>query len=181
MNARIEIRDALLVQKMKRWPLFARHPLSPRVADVAVATESLVPRKEASDAGSAARTPRDRCILSRRESMTQHYCQMRLIGDGIRCDQQPPQGDCCAGRAQLHYHLRREAVAVAGHYDEHMETRGFLRMDGRAGQRWGCALTHPICFATNSRAHRIFSYPLKTSITSHDQHIFMRTFLHPPW
>jgi hypothetical protein len=26
--------------------------------------------------------------------MTEHYCQMRVIGDGIRLDQQPPS-DCC--------------------------------------------------------------------------------------
>ena len=26
MNARLDVRDALLVQKMKRWALIARHP-----------------------------------------------------------------------------------------------------------------------------------------------------------
>jgi hypothetical protein len=40
-------------------------------------------------AGCAAPTHRDLCIL-RRKSSTDRYCQMRLIGDGVRCNQQPP-------------------------------------------------------------------------------------------
>jgi hypothetical protein len=41
-------------------------------------------------AGCAARTHRDLCILRRESSTTERYCQLRLIGDGVRCNQQPP-------------------------------------------------------------------------------------------
>ncbi len=64
-------------------------------------------------------------------SLTEHYCQMRLIGDGIRCDQQPPQDDCCNQPAHNYIVIYGENQWLcAEHYDEHMETRGFLHMDG---------------------------------------------------
>jgi hypothetical protein len=62
--------------------------------------------------------------------MTEHYCQMRVIGDGIRLDQQPPS-DCCNQPAH-------DWIVVWGHkqwlcsrhHTEHIETRGILQMDG---------------------------------------------------
>ncbi|MGA2204839.1 MAG: hypothetical protein ABSG40_23125 [Terriglobales bacterium] len=52
--------------------------------------------------------------------MTEHYCQMRLIEDGIRCNQQPPQDDCCNQPAHNHIVIYGEkqwlcAECYAGH------------------------------------------------------------------
>jgi hypothetical protein len=63
--------------------------------------------------------------------VTEYYCQMRQIGDGIRCDQQPPEDDCCGKPAHnfiVIYGRRQWLCAV--HFDAHTETRGFLHMDG---------------------------------------------------
>ena len=62
--------------------------------------------------------------------MTEHYCQMRVIGDGIRLDQQPPS-DCCNQPAHDCVVIwDRKQWLCPQHYTEHMETRSFLRMDG---------------------------------------------------
>jgi hypothetical protein len=59
------------------------------------------------------------------------YCQMRIIGDGIRLDQQPPASDSCNKPA--HHRIvvwgRRQWVSPR-HYAEQMQTRGILQMDG---------------------------------------------------
>jgi hypothetical protein len=63
--------------------------------------------------------------------VTQRYCQMRQIEDGIRCNQQPPQDDCCN-------HHAHDFIVIYGvkqwlclrHYDEHLEMRGLVRMEG---------------------------------------------------
>ena len=63
--------------------------------------------------------------------MNQHYCQMRLINDGIRCDQQPPQDDCCGRPAHnfiIIFGARQWLCARCN--EEHSETRSFLRMEG---------------------------------------------------
>jgi hypothetical protein len=63
--------------------------------------------------------------------MTEHYCQMRIIGDGIRLDQQPPQPDCCNQPANEFITVwGRKQWLCPRHYAEHMETRTCLRMDG---------------------------------------------------
>lgn len=74
-------------------------------------------------------------------SVSNFRCQMRLIGDGIRCDQQPSQNDCC-GRPAHNFIIIFGARQwlCAGHYDEHMETRGFLRMDGEGLNEHGTPL-----------------------------------------
>jgi hypothetical protein len=53
--------------------------------------------------------------------MSDYYCQMRIIGDGIRCNQPAHNYIVIYGDKQW---------LCAEHYDEHMETRGFLHMDG---------------------------------------------------
>lgn len=63
--------------------------------------------------------------------MPDRFCQMRLIGDGIRCNQQPAQEDCCNQPAHDYIIVYGEKQWLcAEHYEEHMETRGFLHMDG---------------------------------------------------
>ena len=63
--------------------------------------------------------------------MTQYYCQMRQIEDGIRCNQQPPQDDCCNRPAHDFIIIYGERQWLcARHYDEHLEARGLFRMDG---------------------------------------------------
>jgi hypothetical protein len=66
---------------------------------------------------------------------------MRLIGDGIRCDQQPPQDDCC-GRTARHYILILGARQwlCAEHYDDHLATRSFMHIDGESLDKDGNAL-----------------------------------------
>ena len=52
---------------------------------------------------------------------------MRLIEDGIRCNRQPPQDDCCNQPAHNYIVIYGEKQWLCGeHYDEQMETRGFL-------------------------------------------------------
>jgi hypothetical protein len=63
--------------------------------------------------------------------LIQHYCQTRAIGDGIRCDQQPPQDDCCGSPAHnfiIIFGARQWLCAE--HYDDHLATRSFMHMDG---------------------------------------------------
>jgi len=83
--------------------------------------------------------PRDRRLDARnaapelevKEDMTERYCQMRIIGDGIRCNQPPPQDDCCGRPAHDYIVIYGEKQWLCPwHYDEHVETRGFLHMDG---------------------------------------------------
>jgi hypothetical protein len=66
-----------------------------------------------------------------RRDVTEYYCEMRLIGDGIRCDEQPPQEDCCNRIAHnfiVIYGGKQWLCAAC--YDGHVETRRFLHMDG---------------------------------------------------
>jgi hypothetical protein len=59
------------------------------------------------------------------------YCQMRIIGDGIRLDQQPPASDCCNKPAHDHIVVwGRKQWLCSQHYLEYIETRGILRTDG---------------------------------------------------
>ena len=44
--------------------------------------------------------------------MTQYYCQMRQIEDGIRLDQQPPQDDCCGKPAHDYIIVWEKAVGL---------------------------------------------------------------------
>jgi hypothetical protein len=66
---------------------------------------------------------------------------MRAIGDGIRCDQQPPQDDCC-GRPARHYIIvyGRQQWLCGVHYDDHIATRSFMHMDGENLDERGKAL-----------------------------------------
>jgi hypothetical protein len=64
--------------------------------------------------------------------MISYFCQMRTIGDGIRLDQhQPRPSDCCNQPAHDFILLwgQRQWLCPE-HYDDHMETRGILRMEG---------------------------------------------------
>jgi hypothetical protein len=63
--------------------------------------------------------------------MIVHFCQMRIIGDGVRLDQQPPQPDCCNRPANKFIVVwGRKQWLCPRHHAEHMETRTFLRMEG---------------------------------------------------
>ena len=56
---------------------------------------------------------------------------MRQIEDGIRCDQQPPQNDCCNCQALDFIIIYGERQWLCPrHYDEHFDMRGLLRMNG---------------------------------------------------
>jgi hypothetical protein len=82
-----------------------------------------------------------------RVEMTKYYCQMRQIEDGIRCDQQPPQEDCCNRPAHDFIIIYGERQWLCPrHYDDHVQTRGFLHMEGEGldehGESDGSAVRH---------------------------------------
>lgn len=63
--------------------------------------------------------------------MTEYYCQMRQIEDGIRCNQQPPQDDCCDLPAHDYIVVYGEKQWLCDtHYDAHMSLRGVLHYEG---------------------------------------------------
>ena len=63
--------------------------------------------------------------------MRERHCQMRKIEDGIRCNQQPPQDDCCGEPADNSIIVFGERQWLCdNHYDAHMALRGVLRYDG---------------------------------------------------
>jgi hypothetical protein len=63
--------------------------------------------------------------------MALHFCQMRIIGDGIRLDQQPPATDCCGKPAHDNIIVwGRKQWACRECYDEHVSWRGVLHYDG---------------------------------------------------
>jgi hypothetical protein len=69
--------------------------------------------------------------VKRESVMTEHYCQMRLIEDGIRCNQQPPQDDCCNRPAHNYIVIYGEKQWLCPEcYDGHMSLRGVLHYDG---------------------------------------------------
>ena len=70
--------------------------------------------------------------------MTQNYCQMRLIGDGLWCDEQPPRDDCC--RQPAHDYIivyGSKQWLCRQHYVEHMETQGLLHVEGEGLDAYG--------------------------------------------
>ena len=58
------------------------------------------------------------------------FCQMRIIQDGIRINQQPPQDDCCNLPAQN----------GPGCYADHVSLRGLLHYEGEGLDANGEAL-----------------------------------------
>ena len=73
--------------------------------------------------------------------LIQHYCQMRAIGDGIRCDQQPPQDDCC-GKPARHYIIifgARQWLCCEC-YEGHLSVKGLLRCEGEGEDANGTPL-----------------------------------------
>ena len=60
-----------------------------------------------------------------------HFCQMRKIEDGIRCNQQPPQDDCCGLPAHDYIIVYGEKQWLCTkHYNDHMSLIGVLHFDG---------------------------------------------------
>jgi hypothetical protein len=92
MRARPQIRDILVAQKLKHWSLVAKFPFVDRNCSTARARRNYW-RLFAKHPGRSQTWNDDRVGLhlgTGASHLNRHYCQMRAIGDGIRCKQQPP-------------------------------------------------------------------------------------------
>ena len=69
------------------------------------------------------------------------FCQMRIIQDGIRINQQPPQDDCCNLPAQNFIIVFGQRQWLCPRcYADHMSLRGVLHYEGEGLEANGDAL-----------------------------------------
>ena len=140
MRARPQIRDILVAQKLKHWSLVAKFPFVDRNCSTARARRNYW-RLFAKHPGRSQTWNDDRVGLhlgTGASHLNRHYCQMRAIGDGIRCKQQPPQDDCC-GRPAHNFILIFGARQwlCARRYDQHLSAKGVLPCGAKIRMRRG--------------------------------------------